>query len=337
MVSRAHIIGTFDASHMQNVDKHVRHWMDWVKKHIMDQLKWFLLDFLTDYLVMVDKDGVHFDSTNNVYLVSGIDQDDLPAVATIDKKGNITITETTSQGQIDLVPSSLTYTGSSVAQGGSLPVTLTVQNLQSGSVSQSFGVDFYLALTGTFSPSTDSHVGSATVSGIGGSTSTTVNATLTIPSLGSTINQAVYIYAQVDAAGVVTETDKTNNVSTTATAATVLVYDSTNASRTYKVLLETYAPTTSSGTAVDTGMGLWLQTSSTTASNKASANAMGAGPGYAVIDTTSSPLPSRHLLRAGDRLVQLRALCHVRADGQHRAADFCHRPVLQRTGPLRAG
>ena len=201
MVSRAHIIGTFDASHMQNVDKHVRHWMDWVKKHIMDQLKWFLLDFLTDYLVMVDKDGVHFDSTNNVYLVSGIDQDDLPAVATIDKKGNITITETTSQGQIDLVPSSLTYTGSSVAQGGSLPVTLTVQNLQSGSVSQSFGVDFYLALTGTFSPSTDSHVGSATVSGIGGSTSTTVNATLTIPSLGSTINQAVYIYAQVDAAG----------------------------------------------------------------------------------------------------------------------------------------
>ena len=182
-------------------------------------------------------------------------------------------------GPADLVPASMTYTGSSVAQGGSLPVTLAIQNLQSGTINKSFGVDFYMATTSTFSPSTDSHVGSATVSGIGGSASTNVNATITIPTgLGSTFNQAVYIYAQVDAAGAITETDKTNNVSTTANAAAVLVYDSTNAGRTYKILLETYAPT-GSGTPVDTGMGLWVKSGSTTATSVASANAMGAGPG----------------------------------------------------------
>jgi hypothetical protein len=126
------------------------------------------------------------------------------------------------------------------------------------------------------------------MSGIGGSSSTAVNASLTIPNLGSNSNQAVYIYAQVDAAGVITETDKTNNLSTTGNAATVLVYDGTNASRTYKILLETYAPTGSGS--VDTGIGLWVKATSTTAVNVASANASGPGPGYAQIDTTSAPL-----------------------------------------------
>jgi len=92
LVSRAHIIGTFDQSRLQGAGKKIRHWVDWVMKHILDQLKLYLLDYLTSYLIMVDKDGVHLDSSNHVYLVSGTDQDGQAAIATIDQNGGITIT-----------------------------------------------------------------------------------------------------------------------------------------------------------------------------------------------------------------------------------------------------
>lgn len=287
MVSRAHVIGVLETG-TQPGSKKGHHWLNWVYRHWLELLKKFFLNYYTDYLVMVDKDGVHFDSAMNVYLVSGTDQDDQAAVATIDKQGAITIKETTTQANVDLLPASITTAASSVAQGSSLAVTLTVKNLQSGAVTQSFGVDFYLALSSTFSPGTDSHLGSATVNGIGGSSSAAVNASLTIPSLGADSNQDIYIYAVVDSAGVVTETDTTNNTSTATTAAIVLVYDSSNASRAYKVLLQTYAPTGSGS--VDTAIGLWRQTSSSTATSIASVNSMGAGPGFASLDLSSTPL-----------------------------------------------
>jgi len=89
----------------------------------------------------------------------------------------------------------------------------------------------------------------------------------------------------VDAAGAVTETDKTNNTSTVGNAAVVLVYDGANSGRTYGVLLESYAPS-GSGT-VNTVMALYDGTGTfLEAVNNAS---MG---GYAVIDRTGSPLGS---------------------------------------------
>ncbi len=184
---------------------------------------------------------------------------------------------------VDLTPAALTYTGSSVDKGASLSVTLTVQNLGSDSVSTSFGVDFYLTLNSTFNTASDTHLGSATVAGIGGNTSKNVGASLTIPGSGLTYNQDFYVYAVVDAAGVVTETNKTNNTSTISTAAVVLVYDSTNGSRTYNVTFETYAPT-GTGT-VDTGMAIWQGTSTCVASQ----NVGGAGPGFASITTSLGP------------------------------------------------
>ncbi|MGD0724424.1 MAG: hypothetical protein ABSB63_02565 [Spirochaetia bacterium] len=91
MVSRAHIIGTFDLSKVKVSNKRIQRFIDWALQHALDQLKLFLLDYLSSYLTMVEKNGVHFDSANNVYLVSGTDQDDNPAVATIDQSGGITI------------------------------------------------------------------------------------------------------------------------------------------------------------------------------------------------------------------------------------------------------
>ncbi len=93
MVSRAHIIGTLDQSKLSSSNKHIQRWINWSMKHLLDQLKFFLVNYMSSYLTMVDKNGVHFDSTANIYDVTGTDQDDQPAVATIDQKGNITITE----------------------------------------------------------------------------------------------------------------------------------------------------------------------------------------------------------------------------------------------------
>ncbi len=142
-----------------------------------------------------------------------------------------------SAGTVDLVPSSITYSVPDVQQNTSLPVTLTIRNLQSGSVTKSFSVDFYLALGSTFSTSTDALVGSASVAGIGGNTSITVPATLSIPSVA---DQCVYIYAVVDGAGVTGDINTANNISTAATAAVVLGY-ATPSPQTYYVSVETYA------------------------------------------------------------------------------------------------
>jgi hypothetical protein len=150
-----------------------------------------------------------------------------------------------SAGPVDLVPSSITYSVPDVLQNAGtsspLPVSLTIRNLQSGSVSKTFSVDFYLTLSSTFLPSTDALVGSASVAGIGGNASIVVAPSLNIPSGVSNsliTNNCVYIYAVVDPAGVTGDINTSNNISTPATAAVVLVY---GPSPTYTVTVETYA------------------------------------------------------------------------------------------------
>jgi hypothetical protein len=98
LASRAQIIGTLDLSKLPGAGKGRHHWTNMILRRLLGDFKWFLLDYLSSYLIMVDKNGVHFDSTNNDYLVSGTDQDDDPAIATIDLKGNITITPQTTAG-----------------------------------------------------------------------------------------------------------------------------------------------------------------------------------------------------------------------------------------------
>ena len=146
---------------------------------------------------------------------------------------------------IDLKPGALTPAAISVADGASLAIALTVNNLQPGPVSVPFNVDFHLALRSTFTPSTDLLIGTYTVSsGPAGNSSVPINTTVTIPP--GSLNRDVYIYANVDPAGVIAETDKTNNVSTLASAGVVLGYDSGNSARTYNAMLETYSPSGSS-------------------------------------------------------------------------------------------
>ncbi len=284
LASRAHIIGTFDFSSIPS--RKIQYLVNLIARHSLAQLQYFLLNFLTSYLSMVDKNGVQFDSTNNVYQVTGLDQGGQPAVATIDMKGTITIAPVQQQSKVDLIPTSITYTAKAVQQNTSLAVSLSLQNLQSGSVSKPFTVDFYLALSRTFSPSTDAHVGSASVAGIGGSTSIPVPATLSIPSVD---DECVYIYAVVDAAGVTGDINTANNISTPATAAVVLGY-ATPSPQTYYMFVETY-PGSGSGTN-NTEITLYKANSTNTAVSFVGDNKpLGAGR-YGVLDFTSLGLQS---------------------------------------------
>jgi hypothetical protein len=187
---------------------------------------------------------------------------------------------------VDLTPGAMAFTGTAVADGTTLDVSLPIQNLQSTAVSAAFDVDFYLAFTSAFSPSTDTKLATvAHSSGVPGSSSVTLGASLLIPDTLN-VNQVVYIYAVVDAGGAVTETDETNNMSTAATATPVLVYDDDNASRTYPVILETYSPSGSS--MADTVMGLYRDDAGSATVLQVDTDT--SVPYYSLIDRTASPL-----------------------------------------------
>ena len=96
MASHAHIIGVLDLAKLPVSHRGFTHAVEKAFQHALDQLKFLLINYLSSYLVMVDKGGVSFDSVNNVYLVTGTDQDGQPAVASIDQKDTITIIETPS-------------------------------------------------------------------------------------------------------------------------------------------------------------------------------------------------------------------------------------------------
>ena len=95
LVSHAHIIGTLDQSKINQTNKWLRRLISEILEHSLGQLNLLLVNYLNSYLIMVDKNGVTFDATDNLYLVTGTDQNDQPATASISQQGNITITETT--------------------------------------------------------------------------------------------------------------------------------------------------------------------------------------------------------------------------------------------------
>ncbi len=286
VASRAHIIGTLDQSKLQNLSGRAGRQVSAGLRRLLGQLKLLLQGYYNSYLVMVEKNGVHFDKPNSVYLVTGTDQDDNPAIATIDQKGSITIAPIQSQGSPNVVPGSLVGTGSSVAEGGTLAVSLVLQNPQSTSVTQSFGVDFHLATTSIFNPTSDTLLGSSTVNTtIAAGSSYKLTTSFTMPTVSSP-NQDFYLYAVVG-----------SNVSTVADAAVVLVYDSSNGSRTYNVILQTYDPTSpttnltggTSSAEVDTIVA-YYKLSSGVGVYQAQADPGGPGYGYKAIGSISSPL-----------------------------------------------
>ena len=291
VASRARIIGVLDPSNVPHQDRRHRRWIDWLSAHSFERLKWFLLDYLTSYLTMVEKNGVTYNETKGVYEIRGSDQDKHSAIATIDKDWKIAIEPViTGQGRYDLRPGSMSFVGDAVAGGQSLPVILPIENLQPDTVTDSFEVHFFLATSSVFSPSDDTDLGAVTVAAdVPGNSSVTINATLPRP-IPTGINEVCYVYAVVDSTGVVTESNKTNNQSTTDTAAAVLVYDPAISGRTYAIVLQTYLGSDPSKTtgSTDTVMALYRD-NSPTATYLPPADTSGASD-FSLIDKTSSPL-----------------------------------------------
>ncbi len=160
---------------------------------------------------------------------------------------------------MDLEPKEITFSVDNIADGGSLTITLPIENKAADTVTTDFDVHFYLSTDATFDAAApDSDLGTANVTtDIAGGTTISINPPLFIPE--DAVNECVYIYAVVDSTGVVAETDETNNQSTTITAAVILVYDNeTVPPRSYNLFFETYPPTgTIIGTDPDTQMTLY--------------------------------------------------------------------------------
>ena len=176
---------------------------------------------------------------------------------------------------VDLAPAGLASTWASVPDGGTLAISLTLDNLQPGAQAFPFSVDFFLSMTGTFAPGTDTKVGTVVVpSGPAGDSGLVVAGSVSIPA--GSLNQAVYIYAVVDPAGTITETNTANNISSIGNARIVNIYDNT-----LPILLETYAP---SGSGADsTIISLYKNVAGVAVYQGVESNAGGPG-GYATVN-----------------------------------------------------
>ncbi len=248
-VSRARVIGTAVTPENDFPNWRGHNYLNWLLRRILNRLKLFFLNWLEAYLIMAD--SVHYDSVRDLYIVSGTDQDGKEAIATIDARGNITITPVgePGEGKFDLEPGEIIFAVSYIEDGQLLSITLPIENKAADTVSTDFKVHFYLSTDTTFdaaAPDEDLGTVSVTTDIPGGST-VNINLSLTMPEVG--VNQSVYIYAVVDSTDVITENDENNNKSNTDTAAVILLYDDEAVTpRSYDIVFETFLPTGSGTT-----------------------------------------------------------------------------------------
>jgi hypothetical protein len=188
---------------------------------------------------------------------------------------------------VDLLPGVMTFTVDYVADGGTLAVTLPVEN-QGSAAAAAFMVEFYLAATSAFDPLTDTNLGPTAGASVPANSTGTVNASLSIPELN--INEVRYVYAVVDSTGAVDESDETNNQSTTGTAAEVLVYNDESPGP-YSIIIQTYLGSDPSKTtgSTDTVMALYHKDGSTATYMISD---MSTATDFSLIDMSSAPLAS---------------------------------------------
>ena len=167
-----------------------------------------------------------------------------------------TVTAPTTTGSVDLKPGTASSASTSVQQGGSVSLTIPVQNLDTGTVTGTISVSLYLASSSTFNTGTDTKLGSASFDNIG--SSATVNLNTSTAVTAPTANLVYYLYAVVDPAGDVVDTNTANNTSTVADALRLLVY-ATPSPQSYPVYVETYAP--AGGGTATTAIALYRKTS----------------------------------------------------------------------------
>ncbi len=212
------------------------------------RLQLFFYNWYETYLIMADSIE---DVEEGVYKVYGKNQDQKAAFAIINQDGVEKIEEYDpggGGGEVDLSPGDINLDIASVADGQNISgVTIVVKNLNSGIVSDSFVVEFKLSQSSSFDPANDETIGLVDVtSDIQGNSEINIATDLLVSDLN--INQSVYIYAIVDPADEVTETDEANNQSAENTSPSILVYDDEDSTRTYDLIMETFPPAGSGST-----------------------------------------------------------------------------------------
>jgi len=255
-VSTARIIGTLDTSAFHSKGWGHRSWLGFLFHRALERLKLFLVNYYSDYLTTVEKKlenntkAITFDESNDVYQISGQDQDGQDAIATLGSDGKITIESTTPppppppSTSVDLAPGLMTVSQTELADGGkTVSGTLVLTNVGTAAYSGDIPVDFWVSPSSTFAPSsTNANATTTYTENIGAGAQVTVNYSFTMPTLGTSADQAVYIYADVDPTGSTTgDVDLTNNLSTPANAGVLFVYSGSGG---YSLDFVTYNPST---------------------------------------------------------------------------------------------
>jgi hypothetical protein len=114
MVSPARIIGTLDPDRPWPPRHRWPRWMDWHARLRFLDLKLFLQGWYDTYLTMVDEKATSWDEARQLFVVGGLDQDDQPADASIDRKGTVAITPRDTSEKPDLEVSTIVVADSSV-------------------------------------------------------------------------------------------------------------------------------------------------------------------------------------------------------------------------------
>jgi hypothetical protein len=291
-ISRARVIGTpdpeipFPGRGRHHHRPNPRLW------GMLAQLKLFLLDAFKTYLVMTEKDGTAYDTARSLFTVKGTDQDGQPAVATIDGKDSITITQVEASDKPDLAVMAVQVPAAPVQVGGQFATGAEVKNQGPGDAPAS-KVSFYLSNDSAFG--SDSFLGDADlpVLGVGETATVAMTGSASVADPGTH-----WIFAVVDPDDSIAENDETNNSSS---AVVAVIYP--------RLVIDTYRPTAEGFGTTDTylslfggggdpslesGSALWLPDSSALAEDD------GGNPRFVLfarIDHTAGVAPGTYYVR----------------------------------------
>jgi len=238
----ARVIGTVDLS---SLPAHGHRWLQSLVLKKLVHLKTFFLNYFSAYLTSADSIDT---LTAGAYRVHGTDQDGNRAIAVINPDNTVAITPVTTTALPDLVVSSIQVP--SGAQSPSAAWTLGATVTNSGTADAGSFTLLYQLSTKSTLDSTATTIGTSTVSSLaaGASFADTFSSSYSISQSGNH-----WIFVTADSTNAVAESNKTNN---TSDVLVPILYP--------RIVINTYQPTTSPASAVDTFVSLFGAAGDTT-------------------------------------------------------------------------
>jgi hypothetical protein len=240
-VEAARIIGTLETGKPPHGKGHRSRWLDALRFSRLPGLQLFFLNYFSAYLVMAD--AVSRDTSRDLYVVTGTDQDGNDATATIDRRNVIVITPTAPPStQPDLKVTAIQAPSTPQAATAAWTLAATVTN--SGTADAGPSTLLYQVSTSSVLDSSATTIGTSSVPAIaaGASYTDTFSTSFTISQPGTH-----WIYVTADSAGAVAESNEGNN---TTSASVPIIYG--------LIVIDTYYPKAGAQvSAVDTWVSLF--------------------------------------------------------------------------------